>query len=102
MLSYSQLHSLTLGHQNSTPNEPYLKKNTSIPNNNIINRFVEEQEHYDTESDSEVESMMRKTNTKKSWGLSSLLPSRLFSTTKATGKQAKSFLGNLQAKFSIM
>lgn len=102
VLSYSQLHSLTLGNQSSTLNESYLKMNTSIPNNNIINRFVEEQEHYDTGSDSEVESMTRKTNTRKSWGISSVFPSQLFSTTKATGKQAKSFLENLKAKLSIM
>ena len=80
VLSYSQLHSLTLGHRNK-PSESYLKMNPSIPNNNIINRFVEEQEHYDTGSDSEVENIMRKTSMKKSWRFPSLYPNQLFSTT---------------------
>ena len=81
MLSYSQLHSLTLGSRTCSPlNESFLKMSPPIPTSNIVNRFVEEQEPYDTGSDSEAENMAsRAALQRKSWGFSSLYPGRLFS-----------------------
>ena len=77
LLSYSKQHSLTLGNHSS------LLLNESIPKPpcNIVNRFVEEQEPYDTGSDSETDSAVNKGVSRRSWNFSSLFPSKLYPNT---------------------
>lgn len=75
-LSFSPQHSLTFGSNNSSypSSDSFLKPRQSDfsrtfvpPSNPVINRFVEEQEPYDTGSDSENDSVPARKTPKKSW-----------------------------------